>query len=194
MTLADVVAQYGYIAVFAGSVLEGETVLLLAGAAAQKGYLNVVAVVCLAFVGGTLGDQILFAIGRRHGLALLRRYPKLAAKAAPVTEAIRRNQNLLIVSVRFMYGVRLVGPFVIGMSDVPARRFLPLNLLGAAIWAPLVVSVGYLFGHTLDWLLADIARFEALGLVVLVAGVAAFFVWRRSKAAREAERRDEQEA
>jgi membrane protein DedA with SNARE-associated domain len=167
MPLADLVAQYGYAAVFVGSILEGETILLLAGAAAQKGYLSFAGVAALAFCGGTLGDQILFAIGRRHGVALLRRYPRLAARAEPVQQAIRRHQDLLIIGVRFMYGVRLIGPFVIGMSEVSARRFLPLNLLGAAVWAPLVVGVGYAFGHTLDWLLTGIARFEAVGLVVL---------------------------
>ncbi|MDP9044464.1 MAG: DedA family protein [Pseudomonadota bacterium] len=168
MHLAELVAHYGYGAVLVGSLLEGETVLLLAGAAAQKGYLSYFGVCLLAFVGGTLGDQVLFAIGRRHGIALLHRYPTLEAKALPVRAAIVRHQSLLIVGVRFMYGLRLAGPFVIGMSPVSSRRFLWLNMLGAAIWAPAVVGVGYLFGHTLEWLMTDIARFEAAGLVVVV--------------------------
>lgn len=181
MTLADLVAHYGYGAVFAGSLLEGETILLLAGAAAQKGYLSFIAVVAIAFCAGTLGDQILFAVGRRHGAALLRRYPRLAARAAPAQQLIRRHQTWLIVGVRFMYGLRLIGPVVIGMSEVPVRRFVLLNLLGAAVWAPLVVGVGYLFGHALDWLFAGIERFEfiALGVVAIVLGAVALWRWLR---------------
>lgn len=178
MNLPALLAEYGYTAVFLGSLLEGETVLLLAGAAAQQGYLSYVGVVAVAFCGGMLGDQILFGVGRRYGVLLLARYPGLAARAEPVREAIRRNQNVLIVGVRFMYGLRLIGPFVIGMSEVNSGRFLYLNLLGAALWAPLVVGVGYAFGQTLGWLLADIERFEAAGALVFALLVVCFAVWR----------------
>lgn len=181
MTLADLVAQYGYAAVFAGSLLEGETILLLAGAAAHSGYLSFAVVVVIAFCAGTLGDQILFGVGRRYGASLLRRYPRLATRVAPAQRLIRRHQNWLIVGVRFMYGLRLIGPFAIGMSEVPARRFVLLNLLGAAIWAPLVVGAGYLFGHALGWLFARMERLEliALGGVALLVGVAALWRWLR---------------
>ena len=178
MTLADLVTHYGYLAVFGGSLLEGETILLLAGAAAQKGYLSFAMVVAIAFVAGTLGDQILFALGRRHGATLLRRYPRLALRAAPVRRLIRRHQNGLIVGVRFMYGLRLIGPLAIGMSEVSARRFVLLNLLGAAIWAPLVVSAGYLFSHALDRLFAGIERFEWVAIGVLAIGLGAIALWR----------------
>lgn len=181
MNLAGLVADYGYVTVLVGSLLEGETVLLLAGAAVHKGYLSFLGVTVLAFCGGTLGDQVLFAIGRRHGVALLQRYPRLEAKAVPVRTAILRYQGLLIVGVRFMYGLRLAGPFVIGMSEVSSRRFAWLNMLGAAIWAPLVVGVGYAFGHTLEWLMTDIARFEAIGLVLAVALAVGVTLWRRRR-------------
>lgn len=175
MTIAALVAQYGYLAVFVGALLEGETVLLLAGAAAQRGLLSYPVVVLIAFFAGTLGDQILFAIGRRYGTALLRRYPGFEARAARIRELIRRHQNALVVGVRFMYGLRLIGPVAIGMSEVSARRFLVFNLIGAAIWAPLVVGVGFLFGEALDRVLAGLGRFEALALGVvalIVIGVA----------------------
>ena len=79
-----------------------------------------------------------------------------------------------------MYGLRLIGPFAIGMSDVPATRFALLNMLGAATWAPLVVGVGYLFGYTLNWLIADLGRYEAVVLVAVAAlAITAYFVRRR---------------
>jgi membrane protein DedA with SNARE-associated domain len=172
MPLAQLVSQYGYAAVFVGSVLEGETILLLAGLAAHQGYLSFPVVVAWAFCGGTLGDQILFHIGRHHGIALLRRAPALAARAEPVARAIRRHQVGLIIGVRFMYGLRLIGPLAIGMSEVSATRFALLNMLGAALWAPLITGVGYLFGQSLRWLVTDLERYEALALL-LVAAVAA---------------------
>lgn len=180
MDFAALLDQYGYAAVFVGSLLEGETILLLAGIAAHGGYLSFAAVVALAFCGGTIGDQVLFQLGRRYGNGLLLRSPKLALRTETVARLIERHQTVLIIGVRFMYGLRIVGPFTIGMSDVPLARFALFNMLGAALWAPLVVGAGYLFGHTLGWMIADLGRYEAIALVGVAAiAITAYFVQRR---------------
>ena len=171
MSLPGLLTDYGYLAVFIGCLLEGETILVLAGIAAQQGLLSLPAVVALAFLGGTLGDQIFFFIGRRYGQALLRQWSRFAPAAQRVNALLRRHDAWLIVGVRFMYGLRIAGPIAIGMSDVPALRFLAFNLLGAAIWAVVVSGVGYVFGQSLQWLIADLAHFEEIALVVII-GVA----------------------
>ena|SRR5450755_106030 len=169
MSLADLLSQYGYLALFAGSLLEGETILLLAGVAAHGGYLSFPLVALVAFVGGTLGDQIFFFIGRRYGDRVLGRWPRFEAPAARVRHLIDRHSALLIIAVRFMYGLRLIGPIVIGMSGVPAWRFAMFNMIGAAIWAVGVAGVGYLFGHAIQWLLADLELFEKVAVLCAVA-------------------------
>lgn len=168
MSLPGFLADYGYLAVFIGCLLEGETILVLAGVAAQQGLLSLPGVVALAFVGGTLGDQIFFFIGRRYGQALLRRWPRFDSAAQRVNRLLLRHDAWLIVGVRFMYGLRIAGPIAIGMSAVPALRFLGFNVLGAAVWALLITGVGYVFGQSLEWLIADLAYFEEIALVVVV--------------------------
>lgn len=59
MPLADLLREYGYYAVFLGTFLEGETVLVMAGFAAHSGYLQLPWVIAVA--GGTLGDQLYFS-------------------------------------------------------------------------------------------------------------------------------------
>ncbi len=182
MDLVALVDHYGYFAVFIGSLLEGETILLLAGIAAHSGYLSLGGVIALSFCGGTIGDQVLFQLGRRYGRALLIRSPGLALRAAPVDRLIQRHQMGLIIGVRFMYGLRLVGPFAIGMSDVSTARFALLNMLGAALWAPLVVGVGYLFGRALSWLIDDLGRYEVIALAGVVAlAIMVYLARRRSR-------------
>jgi membrane protein DedA with SNARE-associated domain len=183
MALVDLLSQYGYFALFAGCILEGETLLLLAGIAAHGGYLSYPIVVLVAFVGGTLGDQIYFFVGRRYGDALLGRWTHLEVPAARVRRLIDRHSALLIVAVRFMYGLRLIGPVVIGMSSVSTWRFVVFNMIGAAIWALGVSGVGYLFGHAIEWLFADLELFEKLALVGALAVVALLLMmrWFRSR-------------
>jgi membrane protein DedA with SNARE-associated domain len=169
MSLHGLLADYGYLAVFAGSLLEGETILALAGFAAHQGYLWLPGVVVVAFCGGMLGDQIFFFIGRRYGVAVLRRLPRMASRARQVDQLLLRHHAGLIIGVRFMYGLRIIGPIVIGMSQVPARRFLLFNMIGAAIWAPLIAGAGFLFGHTVQWLFAGLDRYEWIAALVIVA-------------------------
>jgi membrane protein DedA with SNARE-associated domain len=179
MSLTDLLSQYGYFALFVGCLLEGETLLLLAGLAAHGGYLSLPVVAAVAFVGGTLGDQVAFFIGRRYGESLLGRWASLEAPAARVRRLIDRHAGLLIIGVRFMYGLRLVGPVAIGMSNVLTSRFIVFNLIGAAIWAVGVSSAGYVFGHAIEWLIADLEHLEKLALVCAVMVVAAVLILRK---------------
>jgi membrane protein DedA with SNARE-associated domain len=181
MTFTDFLSQYGYLGLFGGCLLEGETLLLLAGIFAHQGYLSYPIVVVVAFVGGTLGDQICFFVGRRYGEPLLERWPKWEAPATRVRRMIERHSAWLIVGVRFMYGLRLIGPVVIGMSSVGPLRFAVFNLIGAAIWALAVSGLGYLFGHAIEWFLADLAALEKWGLLGVVAVVVVLMARRRAR-------------
>ena len=57
--------------------------------------------------------------------------------------ALERYHLPLILSIRFLYGLRIAGPIAIGMSAVPWFRFFVLNLIGAVVWAMLVAGAGY---------------------------------------------------
>jgi membrane protein DedA with SNARE-associated domain len=172
VSLPQLLTDYGYLAVFVGSVLEGETLLVLAGFAAHQGYLSLHWVVVLAFCGGTLGDQIYFFLGRRYGETLLRRFPRLSGPAQRVNRLLLRYHAGLIIGVRFMYGLRIVGPIVIGTADVPAWRFVLFNVIGAAIWAVTITALGFLFGRTLQLLIEDVKQYEEVALLLIV-GMAA---------------------
>ena len=173
MTLIEFIAAYGYAAVLAGTLREGETVLLLAGLAAHQGHLSLPTVLLVAFIGGTAGDQAFFWIGRRWGPALVQRFPPARARAEAVGLLLRRHDAALVFSIRFIYGLRIAGPIAMGALGLSSRRFAVFNTLGAAVWAVLIGGAGYLLGHTLQFMLGDIERYENLFAwgVVAVAGL-----------------------
>ena len=76
---------------------------------------------------------------------------------------------------RFMYGLRTVIPFAIGMSKTPAPKFITFSAASSAIWAILVGGTGFLFANALESAMGDIKRYELLVLVV-IAGIGAL-VW-----------------
>lgn len=170
MSLAELVATYGYFAVFLGAFIEGETVLVLGGIAAHYGYLDLSAVIGAAFAGGWLGDQFYFFLGRRYGQAILIRFPSLQSKAQQAQRLIQRHHAPFILGMRFLYGLRTVGPMALGVSPVPTVHFVLLNALGALIWAIIVVTLGYAFSNAIEGLLPQIRQYEAyffLGVLLL---------------------------
>jgi len=169
--LVELLEDYGYLAVLIGCVLEGETVLILAGFAAQQGLLSFPSIIAFAVCGGALGDQSLFLFGRYYRGAILRRYPSLAERAESVRRLILHHDTCLIIGLRFMYGIRLVGPIAIGMSNVVAWRFVYVNLFAAAAWAVLFVSSGYLLGHAAQSLISEFRGYEEAALQLFIAGV-----------------------
>jgi membrane protein DedA with SNARE-associated domain len=183
-TINALVATYGYLAVFLGTLLEGETVLLAAGFAVHRGLLDWPLVLAVAFVGATMGDQLAFLLGRWKGAALIARFPALGRRAPRVHALLDRYHVVFILAVRFLYGLRIAGPVILGTSNLPLVRFALLNMIGAAIWAVLVASAGYYFGVALEVLIVDLKRVEHTILVVILAGGFVVWLWRRKRAAR----------
>jgi membrane protein DedA with SNARE-associated domain len=179
--IAGLIGQYGYIALLLGSLLEGETALILAGFAAHQGYLQLHWVILIAMIGGWAGDQIFFWLGRRHGGWVLSRFPRLIPVFKRVNVMIERYHELLIVGVRFLYGLRTVGPAALGMSSVPGWRFMLFNALGAAIWATGIGGAGYLFGEALELFLADVQMIQETLLVAIAVIGLLVWAWRRYK-------------
>lgn len=167
--MEELISTYGYPAVVAGTFFEGETIVLIAGYLANRGYLSLEWVAFFAFLGSWMGDTLYFFIGRRWGNRLLERRPAWRPAANRAFDMLHRYDAAFILTFRFLYGLRTVSPFVIGMSKVPSARFVFLNMVASAIWATLFSSGGYLLGTMLEAMLAKVERFEVYVLGALVA-------------------------
>ncbi|MEW6261857.1 MAG: DedA family protein [Thermodesulfobacteriota bacterium] len=158
--------QFGYLALFAGTVLEGETFLFLAGLAAYQGFLSLEGVLAIAYLGTLIGDQIPFFLGRFKGQAFLRKRPGLKRKCERVFHALSRHKMKVLLFYRFVYGLRGITPFVFGLTSIRARHFVLVNLVVALIWTMLVGSGGYYLGRFLEgWGI----KFKTVQIVVAAA-------------------------
>lgn len=181
-TLQGFIEQYGYIAVFAGCLLEGETVLVLAGFAAHMGYLALPTVIGVAAVSGFVGDQVLYAIGRRWGDAFFERFPRFVPVRPRAEKFLDRFGTWAAFGIRFMVGMRLVGVIAIGAARFPLARFVVANAAGALVWAILGAVTGYLFGRAFTLFLERARHYElAAFLVVAAIVVAAVVLMRRHR-------------
>lgn len=167
MSIDSIVAVYGYPAIVVGTFFEGETILVLAGFAAHRGYLQLPWVLVWGFLGTLCGDQLYFQIGRAKGMKFLERRPHWSLASRRVVGLLQRHQNLLILGFRFLYGLRTVTPFLLGASGTTSARFFVLNGLGSLAWTICIGVLGYLFGQVVEVLIGDIRRYELLLFVTL---------------------------
>lgn len=172
------IQHYGYWALLIGTALEGETILVVAGYLAHRGYLHLPYVIAVATLGTFVGDQTFFQVGRHSGAAFLARRPHWQARAQRVRDVLNRHRIALVMGFRFMYGIRTVSPFVIGMSGFSRNLFVLLNAISSALWASAVGCAGYVFGRVLQkWLDKAIHYERTIILVVVAIGVVAW-IWR----------------
>ena len=167
------VRRYGYLALLAGTFFEGETILIIGGLLARMGYLELPAVMLIAFVGSFSGDQFYFHLGRLKGVELLARHPRWQRRVHEVHERIEKYHDLIMLGFRFVYGMRIMTPFVLALNKkVRTSRFVLLNAIGAAIWSVVISGGGYLFGSAVEIVVRDIRNYQ-LGLILLISLIGA---------------------
>lgn len=169
--IAHFITDYGYWALLAGCLLEGETITLLGGIAAHHGLLKLPWVLAVVAFGGCLGDQILYFTGRRFGPRLLGKLKRRQPQIERARQLINHHPALFVLGVRFMYGFRIIGPVIIGASKMPVARFVSLNILGACIWSLVWVLLGYFCGHFIEHLLGAMDK-KVSGALVIIGAVA----------------------
>lgn len=184
---AQLLAQFGYAAIAAGTFFKAFTVVLVAGALAQQGYLWLPMVIFSAWVGTMAGDEVKFYIGWRWGPAALAHLPahgKLAARLDRLHALIRRYDVGFILGFRFVYGMRTITPLVLGMERVSPWRFFAVNMAGALLWNIGTAWVGYGLGGVVAryWNIALAHPLALLtGALALSALLAVGMAWRHKK-------------
>lgn len=143
----EYIQDWGYLAVFLGSLIEGESVILVAGFFVHEGYLSLSKIIIASFLGTLIADQGCYFIGRYYGNALIDKFPSQRPRVDRAFELLRRYDNLFILTCRFIYGIRTISPFVVGASGVEVKRFIILNLIAAFIWSVTSCVGAYYFAY-----------------------------------------------
>jgi membrane protein DedA with SNARE-associated domain len=174
MDLPGLLHTYGYALIFIGTLIEGESILMLGGYFAHQGYLSLGPVIVTAFAGAVCGDQLFFWIGRHHAKRLLARFPKLREKVNVSLTRVEDHQVKVVLCMRFFWGLRIALPIALGLSNMSARRFLWLNLSSAAVWSVVFAVIGYGAGRLLKQLETDLHDHEKwIALIFVLAAIAA---------------------
>lgn len=185
MSPESLLEQFGYLAVFLGTFLEGEAILVAAGFFASRGYLDIWWVTLVAFAGAYVGHLFWFWLGRVYGIRLLDRFPSMKRHFGKGMRVFERYGAAAIIITQWLYGVRITCAVIIGMSKIGIVKFLIYEAVSCALWAAVITALGYYFGHILESVLGRVEHIEKYGLVIILAIAVGFFFYHRWKEKRE---------
>ncbi len=137
-----------------GLVVPGETVMLLGGAVAGQGAIDVYLLIGIAWFAAWAGDTASFFIGRRLGRDfVLEKGPRVGIsheRFEQVENYFKSHGGKTILVGRFIGLVRALAPFVAGSSGMGYRAFVPYSVLGTGVWSSLHILIGYIFSRSID--------------------------------------------
>lgn len=164
--------DHGYIILFAWSILEGEMGLIMGGLLCHTGDMWLGFAIFVAGLGGFVGDQIYFYIGRYNKTYVHKKFKGQRRKFALAHLLLKKYGWPIIFVQRYMYGMRTVIPISIGLTRYNAKMFAFINILSAWVWAALTIVPVWYFGDEILQVL-EVAKeywFVAVPFALVVGG------------------------
>lgn len=184
----ELIASYGYIAIFtiillesAGVPLPGETTLVAASvyAGAHRG-LDIRWVIASAAGAAMLGDNVGYWVGRTLGRNMLLRWGVwigLDQRKLDLGEYLfLRHGGKIVFLGRFVALLRVFAAVLAGANRFPPGRFFLFNVLGGITWAVVFGAGGFLLGHSFRRVAGPLGW-----LTLAAAATAIFYLWRYYK-------------
>lgn len=174
-----------------GIPIPSEAVLILAGAAARTGALQLWLIVALGIIMQAIGCAIAFGVGKYGGAPFVKRYGKyllISEEDYDKTQKwFAKNGSRAIFISLLTPVVRAFIGIVAGTNNVEFKKFILQCLLGSMIWTALWVSVGWLLGDTWRAYYDYMHYVDYIVIVVLVV-FAGRFIWKKTRAPRSISR------
>ena len=173
-------------AFFVGFFLPGDSMLFLAGFIAGQGHQNIVLTILVIFIAAVLGNLVGYRIGEKAGPRIFNKEDGLFCQKSNILRAQRffeKHGGKTLILARFVPILRTFAPLVAGIGSMPFSRFFMYSTVGAAIWAVLVTSSGYIVYKVVGKAINIGPYMEGIIVVVIVVSVVSslFHAWREKR-------------
>ena len=182
-------APWTYLVLGASAIITEELAPIFGGIAVHEKELRLAPLLVSITVGGWLATTLLYAVGRLKWDTIRRRFPRTRATGTVALRVVRRNLWTASFLVRFAFGLRLVLPMACGAARVPLLVYLPVSLIGSALWTALFSAVGYAAGEAAVQAIGHLGKAgEVVGAISVTVALLAFVRWQRRRQERKASR------
>jgi membrane protein DedA with SNARE-associated domain len=194
LDLQTLVVRWSYAAIFLGLLLGNlglpvpeEAILFVAGYAVSRGTLWLPAVLVIGTVSAIGGDNLAYWLGRRYGREMIGRCSRFVGIRADqidrLSGLVARYGAIAVFAARFVPGLRFLGGPLAGAGGLPPLRFVLANTLGALLYVPYAVGLGYAVGYGFgEELHRIVGSAEMLVVGAAILALAAWLTVRRHRA------------
>ena len=130
-------------------IVPSEGMVITAGMAAAAGHQNLLLVIVVAMVGSVIGESVCYFLGRGSGPALRRWMRRRDARQAiyeKVSNALHTRGGLVLMTVRYIPGARMVATLTAGATAYSFRKFIVFTIAGVSVAYTYVAMIGYIGG------------------------------------------------
>jgi membrane protein DedA with SNARE-associated domain len=155
-----------------GTALWGDGALIFLVALCVSLKASLVTLFFAAFVGTFIGDSIWFFIGKKIAKNI-KKYQRVNRGFESIAELIERifNKNYLLalVTVKFLYGTRVITIFYLAKEKMNYKKFLYYDSISTIFWLFGMGFVGYLVGLGVSWILNVVKNVQVAITFILFA-------------------------
>jgi membrane protein DedA with SNARE-associated domain len=167
---------------FAGLPLASGPVLVLAGAFAARGAMELHWAIAAAVSGALIADLCWYAMARRYGGWVLGVACGLASNpsacAIGLRAKIERAGSRSVLVAKLIPGMANLVAASAGLARLPVHRFIPANLAGLLFWASLGLGLGWIFSDRLQEVIGWLSSFSRIVLIAAGGLILGAAVWR----------------
>src|SRR5690242_6508505 len=134
-------------------IIPSEGMVVTAGMAAAAGHQNLLLVIVVATVGSVIGESVCYLMGRGSGPALhrwMKRQERRQQLYEKVSAALHKRGGLILVTVRYIPGARMVATLTAGATRYSFKKFVVFTFAGVTIAYTYVALIGYLGGDAFE--------------------------------------------
>lgn len=187
--LIRLISEYGLLFVFfnilaqqLGAPLPAYPVLMVTGALAARGQLNMGALLGTAVAACLLADTAWYLIGRWVGRRVLR---VLCRVSLSPDGCVRQTESIFtrfgapsLVVAKFVPGFASVATAMAGAMRIGRRPFVLFDAIGALLWAGVGLALGWLFSSAIEQIINTLAELGKWGLMLLALAAALYVAWK----------------
>ncbi len=154
---------------FVGFFLPGDSLLFTAGFLASQGFLDLLTLMAVTFIGAVLGDNFGYTFGKKIGYRIFNKEDSWLFHRDHLERAQKfysRHGGKTLVLARFMPIIRTFAPILAGVGKMKYRTFFLYNITGGFLWAVGLTWAGYYLGSVIPHV--DRYLLPIIGLIVFL--------------------------
>jgi membrane protein DedA with SNARE-associated domain len=188
--LVDLINQIGYLGIFIGMFLEStlvpipsEVIMIPAGIAASKGFMNIYAVTIFGILGNVAGAVFSYYLAKILGRKILLKIGKyFFVKPKTITNIetfFKDHGNISVFLGRLLPGFRHFISLPAGIAQMNLKAFYIYTILGSTIWTSVLSALGFFVGNNQELIGENLNKIAVICLVLSCLVLALYIAYKK---------------